>query len=145
MGDRILVPYDGSAPATAALRFALERFPDGDIVVLYVVEPFAEHTEAGVEGYRGEWRETARKHAQERFEDVAAVTEEFDATVETDWKYGRPGHVIVQYVEEEDVDQVVMGSHGRSGLDRLLLGSVAETTVRRSSVPVTIVRDGKSQ
>jgi len=141
MGDRILVPYDGSDPATAALRFALERFPDEDIVVLYVVEPFAAHTEAGVEGHHGEWRETAQEHAEERFEEVEDVLDETDVAVETDWDYGRPAHVILQYVESEDIDHVVMGSHGRTGIGRVFLGSVAETTVRRSPVPVTVVRD----
>ncbi len=141
MGARILVPYDGGDASTAALRFAFERFPDASVVVLYVVEPFAEHTEAGVEGYRSEWEETARKHASERFEEARAVADEFDTSIETEWRYGRPARAIVACVEEEDVDHVVMGSHGRGGIERLLLGSVAETTLRRSSVPVTVVRE----
>lgn len=141
MGEHILVPYDGSDAAKAALRFVLERFPDASVVVLHVVEPFAEHTEAGIGGHRGEWKETARKHARERFEEAEAVADEFDTSIETAWRYGRPAQTIVAYVEEEDVDHVVMGSHGRSGVERLLLGSVAETTLRRSSVPVTVVRE----
>ncbi|MFW6265865.1 MAG: universal stress protein, partial [Halanaeroarchaeum sp.] len=44
------------------------------------------------------------------------------------------------YVEETDVDHVVIGSHGRSGVGRILLGSVAERVVRRSPTPVTVVR-----
>ena len=47
---------------------------------------------------------------------------------------------IVEYVETHDVDHVVIGSHGRKGLSRVLLGSVAELVVRRSPVPVTVVR-----
>lgn len=61
--------------------------------------------------------------------DLTAVTE-----------FGRPARTIVEYVEDHDVDHVVVGSHGRSGLSRTLLGSVAERVVRRSSVPVTVVR-----
>jgi nucleotide-binding universal stress UspA family protein len=53
---------------------------------------------------------------------------------------GRPSRAIVEYAEEHDIDHIVMGSHGRSGVTRILLGSVAETVVRRSPVPVTIVR-----
>ena len=51
--------------------------------------------------------------------------------------------MIVRYVDDHDIDQVVMGSRGRDGLDRLLLGSNAETVVRRVSVPVTVVGDAE--
>ena len=44
------------------------------------------------------------------------------------------------YAEENDIDHIVVGSHGRGGVSRMLLGSVAETVARRSSVPVTIIR-----
>lgn len=53
---------------------------------------------------------------------------------------GPPDRVIVDYVDKHNIDQIVIGSHGRSGISRVLLGSVAEKVVRRSSVPVTIVR-----
>ncbi|MFP4187941.1 MAG: universal stress protein [Halobacteriales archaeon] len=53
---------------------------------------------------------------------------------------GDPAREIVAYAEENNVDRVVMGSHGRDGATRVLLGSVAETVVRRSPTPVTVVR-----
>ena len=53
---------------------------------------------------------------------------------------GRPSRMIVSYAEENDIDHIVIGSHGRTGASRILLGSVAESVTRRSSVPVTIVR-----
>jgi len=46
----------------------------------------------------------------------------------------------VEYAEESDVDHIVIGSHGRSGVSRILLGSVAESVVRRADMPVTVVR-----
>ncbi|ADD07547.1 UspA domain protein (plasmid) [Natrialba magadii ATCC 43099] len=141
MGARVLVPYDGSGPADASLRFAMETFPDASIEVLHVVEPFAEHTDAGVEDYRHRWLEKARGTANQMFEKAQAIAEEYDKTVETNWRYGRPGHGIVNHIDGGDFDHVVMGSHGRSGIERIMLGSVAETTLRRSSVPVTIVRE----
>ena len=52
---------------------------------------------------------------------------------------GKPTRVIVDYAEDEFIDHVVMGSHGRQGVSRLL-GSVAKTVVRRSPVPVTVTR-----
>ncbi|TYL36480.1 universal stress protein [Natronococcus pandeyae] len=139
MSDRILVPHDGSEQADAALRFALDTFPDASVVVLHVVEPFAEHTDAGVEN-GGRWRERAREFAESVFDDVRDLAAEYETTVDTEWRYGRPRHVIVRYATETDVDHVVMGSHGRDGIDRILLGSVAEIVVRRAPVPVTVVR-----
>jgi nucleotide-binding universal stress UspA family protein len=53
---------------------------------------------------------------------------------------GDPANEIVAYAEETDVDHIVVGSHGRSGLSRVLLGSTAEKVVRRSPVPVTVVK-----
>ena len=68
------------------------------------------------------------------------VTDAYDATFATEAVVGRPPRTIVDYAEQEDVDAVAVGSHGREGFSRILLDSVAETVVRRSSVPVTVVR-----
>jgi len=64
-----------------------------------------------------------------------------DADLETERTVGDPAREIVDYAEDHEIDQIVMGSHGRTGATRLLLGSVAELVVRRSPVPVTVVRD----
>ena len=140
MTDRVLVPYDGSDHADAALRFAFETHPDARIVVFHVVEPFAEHTDAGVENVH-RWEDRAREYAESAFERAEAVAEASARSIETEWRYGRPKRVIVDYVGDHDVDHVVMGSRGRDGIDRLLLGSIAETVVRRVPVPVTVVGD----
>jgi len=60
--------------------------------------------------------------------------------VETATEVGQPSRTIVAYAQEHDLDHVVIGSYGRKGLSRVLLGSVAELVVRRSPVPVTVVR-----
>lgn len=139
MATRILVPYDGSGPADAALRFAFETFPDASVEVLTVVEPFAEHTDAGSEHDRHHWREHATELAEEEFDEARTIAAEYDAPVDTDWRYGRPGHEIVDHVEDGEYDHVIMGCHGRSGIERIMLGSVAETTIRRVAIPVTVV------
>lgn len=54
---------------------------------------------------------------------------------------GNPAEELIRYAEEEKMDIVVMGTLGKTGLDRLLLGSVAENLVRHSKVPVMVVRD----
>ncbi|PSP63029.1 stress response protein [Halobacteriales archaeon QH_7_66_37] len=63
-----------------------------------------------------------------------------DVPVEVTRIEGSPAREIVSYAEDNDVDVIVMGTHGRSGVDRLLLGSVAERVVRSSSVPVLTIR-----
>jgi len=57
---------------------------------------------------------------------------------------GIPHETVLEYAVANDVDLVVMGTHCRTGLDRVLLGSVAERVVRRSPVPVLVVRAGGS-
>ncbi|WP_331234480.1 universal stress protein [Natronorarus salvus] len=53
---------------------------------------------------------------------------------------GQPSDVIVEYAEEEGIDHIVMGSHGRSGLSKIVVGSVAESVIRDSQASVTIAR-----
>jgi len=65
--------------------------------------------------------------------------------VETALVEGAPSHQIMEYAEESDCDLIVMGTHGRGGLDRLLLGSVAERVVRSATVPVLTVRVGEAE
>lgn len=137
---RILVPIDGSAQSNAALEYAVEEFAEDTLVLLSVIDPIEAgySATATVPGYSEEWYERAEADAERLFEDARDITGDRD--VETVSKVGRPSRVIVEYAEENDVDHIVMGSHGRSGVTRILLGSVAEAVVRRSPVPVTIVR-----
>lgn len=82
---------------------------------------------------RGEkFLERSRTRAEEA--DVLGTTV-LGTTVET----GPPARTIVRYVTENHIDHVVMGSHGRSGVVRVLIGSVAEFVTRQASVPVTTV------
>ena len=76
--------------------------------------------------------------------DAVDLAREYDGNVTTtkvvEWGPNRPADAILDYVEANDVDHVIMGSHGRSGISRILLGSVAEIVARRSPAPVTVVR-----
>jgi nucleotide-binding universal stress UspA family protein len=139
---RILVPIDGSPQGDSALEYALEEFEDAEIVVLNVIDPIeAGYTsQATVPGYSEEWFEQSKEAAEELFGEAQATADEYGTSLETATEVGRPSRTIVDFAEEEGADQIVMGSHGRSGVSRILLGSVAENVVRRSPMPVTIVR-----
>lgn len=136
----ILLPHDGSEPARHASEFAVERLDPDAITALYVFDP----SEAGYDApdpFGGD-RDFADLAAERADEVLPAVRDRAPDGVElrTAHEVGHPARTIVEYAESHEVDHVVVGSHGRDGISRLLLGSVAETVVRRSPVPVTVVR-----
>ncbi|MGM0604068.1 MAG: universal stress protein [Halobacteriota archaeon] len=142
MSRRILVPIDGSRQSKAAAEYATELYPDATIVLLSVVDqtetvlrPDANAASTATPAKSQQGR------AETLFEEVKGRIGP-DRTIETAVVSGRPTREIVAYAAEaaNDVDAIVMGSHGRDGAARLLLGSVAETVVRRSPVPVTVAR-----
>lgn len=143
MTETILVPVDGSDPADAALEFAVDRFPESEIQVLHVVNPLevAYSTEAEAIG-RNFWPEQFERSQAESGRILSAAEDlvgERSADVEFDSALGPPAETIVGTAEDRDVDQIIMGSHGRTGVTRVVMGSVAEKVLRRAPVPVTIV------
>lgn len=138
MAKRILVPTDGSPQSTDALEFAAEEWPDATLVLVNVIDPVEAGYSAGrVPSTGEEWYETAKERAEEYFE---SARERVDNEIEARTEVGRPASTLVAAAEEDDVDMVVIGSHGRKGISRILLGSVAEHVIRESPVPVTVVR-----
>jgi nucleotide-binding universal stress UspA family protein len=137
MTDRhILVPIDDSDHAWDALNHALAQYAGQQITVLHVIDPLAGDYELDEPDATPTKRsERVRDRATERVTEVDGSTD-FEFVVAE----GRPAHEILDYAEEADVDQIVIGNRGHSGLKKVLLGSVSETVVRRASVPVTIVR-----
>lgn len=142
MPKRILVPVDGSPQSHRALEYAVAEHPDASFIVLHVVNPsqMAYATDPSGMDYWEDWYESAQDRAAEILEEAEGVVEAAAASVASAIEVGSPARVIVDYAEEKDADLIVMGSHGRSGVSRILLGSVAETVVRRAPCPVTVVR-----
>ena len=140
MERRVLVPYDGSDPAKAALDYALEAFPDCNLVILHVVEPFPDHGKAA--GHPDRRSEQVFEESERLLDTAEERASEHGGEVEAELRYGRPVHAILRAIEEQGIEEVAIGSHGRDGAARLLLGSVAETVVRRAPVPVTVLPPG---
>jgi len=140
----VLVPVDGSPQSEDALEYALENFEDSDITALTAVDPIAAGYAAApgpdATGYPGEWTEQAEERADTILDEAAELAAEAGREVDTVRVTDRPARAIVDYADEHDVDHVVIGSHGRTGVTRVLLGSVAENVVRRAPCPVTVVR-----
>ncbi len=143
----VLVPYDGSPMAHRGFERALEDYPDGTIHLLYVLNFATASYGAPFEGeggpYFDNWESTRRDRAESWFVDAREHATEhanFDGHIETAIEIGSPSKTIVTYADRIDADTIVIGSHGRTGLSRVLLGSVAESVVRRAPCPVVIVR-----
>ena len=146
--NRILVPVDGDAPASHALDHALAIARDqGARLKLITV------LDKGVADYRGaevgwldreKWHEELRVHASATLEsagervraaaaDVPVETEVVDAPKGGVWKR------ILQAAEDWRADLLVVGTHGRHGVDRVLLGSVSGALVRQGHLPLLVV------
>jgi nucleotide-binding universal stress UspA family protein len=134
---------DGSPQAETALEHALTELESAAVTVLYVIDPvdagYGTPVESPQGGLSKAWYEQAEQRGEEVFEAAAAVAADHGVDVDTAIETGRPARTIVSHTEEGEFDHVVMGSHGRTGVSRVLLGSVAEQVVRRSTVPVTVV------
>ena len=143
MYNQILVPTDGSAGMARVIDHAsdLARAHGAELHFLYVVNTasFAslpmETSWESVTAMLEDEGESALRAAENR-----AVADDVVASITE----GPPSREIVDYAGENGCDLVVMGTHGRGGLNRLILGSVAERVVRSSEVPVLTVRVGES-
>jgi len=138
--ERLLVAFDGTPLAEKALEHALTTYPDAEITVLHVVD-YVEDS-YGAEELVGseELRERAHDRSADLLADAKGLATEHDREISTATRVGKPAGEIIDYAEEHDVGTIVIGSHGRSLVARVLLGSVAETVVRRSPTPVLVVR-----
>lgn len=140
MADHVLVPLDESEQSMGALRYALDEHPEARLTALTVIDPIDAAYTIDVLFQASEWYEDEREAAEARFEEARGLAEERGLDLETEVEVGRPSRAIVEWAEANDVDVIAIGSHGRSGVRRVLLGSVAEAVVRRSPVPVVVVR-----
>jgi len=139
--DNVLVAFDGSPLSERALTYAIENFPDASITAIYVINPIESivDVEAGGLPIAEDWYDDAQERATGIHATATELAADDGITLDTVTEVGRPARAILEYADEHGVDQIVMGSHGRSGIDRTLLGSVAETVTRRARIPVTIV------
>ena len=147
MYERILVPTDGSSVAENAVEHALdiaEQF-GADVHALYVIDTDSMSLSLGTEQVdriqQGKYREMdeVRERAERATGYVAERARERGLEAVEHVSAGRPHSLIADYTADNDIDLVVMGSHGRGGVKRMLLGSVAERTLRTTTVPVLVV------
>ncbi|PNW63869.1 UNVERIFIED_CONTAM: universal stress protein UspA [Euhalothece sp. KZN 001] len=135
----ILVPTDGSTASTTAVEHAIDLAShyDATLHVLYVVDVTGYSAlEVGADVVANALEE----EGEDAVGDVIGSAEAMEIDTESMIQHGTPHRAIIDYATAEAVDLVVMGTHGRTGVGRFLLGSVTERVVRTSPVPVLTVR-----
>ena len=148
MYKKILLPTDGSENAKRAAEqaFQIGSRSGADVLVLYVVE---------TPRFRGIRSVNKAELKKELEQDVQGVFDEYsnmlagimdngkcqkDVKLDLEFKEGSPADKILKTIDEENIDLVVMGTSGRHGVNRFLLGSVAENTMRSAACPVLVIR-----
>lgn len=134
----VLVPTDFSETSEAALRYgvALARAFNARLHLLHVPEHPGEAAEAE---YPIGLFETMQNAAHDRLGSLLTEADTRELRPERVMRLGKPSDEIVRYAQEHDINLIVMGTHGREGVARVLMGSVAETVVRRAWCPVLTV------
>jgi len=142
---RIIVPLDGSDFSFRAARYALNlaKLTGGEIICIHAVVdlPYIEYIGAGIVTVT-RYIDEAKKHSEEWFSQVRAMAAKEGIKVTSDTIFNLPSvaESIIGYAVEQKADLIVIATRGRSGLKRLVLGSVASGVVAHATCPVLVVR-----
>ncbi len=137
--EKILIATDGSEKNQPAVRKGLEiaRECGSTLYAIYVIDetPF---TSAQAEVSTADVYTRLKDEGERAIEQVKGIAD--GVKVETRILSGRPAHVITEFALKNKVDLIVVGSQGKSGLERLLLGSIAESIIRMADCMVLVVK-----
>ena len=147
MYKRALVPLDGSIVAEGIIPFVLEIAGplDMEVVLLRVLLPIPPSVIEGTRHMEVENVEKRRREAEQYLAPIAAELRAKGVRVTTMVRRGEPAEEILAGARAAGADLIAMTTHGRSGLGRLLFGSVAEAVLRRSDIPVFLMRQTETQ
>ena len=147
MYKRVTVPLDGSMVAEGIIPFMLEIAGplDMEIVLLRVLVPVPPTVIEGSRHIEVEDVERRRAEAEAYLAPIAAELRTKGVRVRTLVRRGEPASEIIAGAREAGSDLIAMTTHGRSGLGRLLFGSVAEAVLRHSDIPVFLMRQTEAQ
>ena len=151
---KIMIATDGSTCSEIATEKGIEfaRLSGGTVYAVYVVPSaslfsmnqgysYSMGMNPDFEPMYEAMHEAMNKQGQQAVDYVKSMGEMKKVNVESVLLDGNPSEELIRYAEEEKMDIVIMGTLGKTGLDRFLLGSVAGNLVRHSKVPVMVVRD----
>lgn len=138
MYDRILFPTDGSEGASAVFDHVLD-LAEAQEATLHILN-VADTTHDSVTRIGGEVIDVLEREGEQIVEETAERADGRQVSTVTDVLQGSVSETIMEYAQEYDVDLIVMPTQGRTGLERLLLGSTTERVVRQATVPVLTLR-----
>ncbi len=140
--NKVLIPTDFSDPSREAARVGVGLVAEGGTVILcHVVDdtPLT-YGYVGVTLSQPELQSRLAREAENELETFSVPETPSGVRVERRILHGNPFVSLVQFAREENVDLIVIGTHGRTGLRHILIGSVAEKVVRKAYCPVLVVR-----
>ncbi len=139
---RILVPVDFSDNSKKALRYAIPLAAQfkASIAVMYVVEPAVFPSDFGFgqmsfPDVEKEMYEKARQELKQLIEDLKSKV-----SLKAEVKAGIPFVEVTSYAAQENIDLIILATHGRTGVEHILFGSTAEKIIRKAPCPVLVVR-----
>ena len=141
---KVLVPIDFSDYSKSALKYAVNfaKSFNAEIILVYVVEPIIyppdfSMGQIAMPSINAEWDNRAKEELQK------LAKSEFTSAgnVKTVIKTGKPFVEIIETAKEENVDLIIIATHGHSGVEHILFGSTAEKVVRKAPCPVLTLRE----
>jgi universal stress protein A len=144
--SRVLFPTDFSNCNDEAFKYATTFAAESraKLFIVHVEEPNEFGMTMAEPGflYPSEWETENERAARDQ---LSKIVPNVDVKFEHRFLKGRPAAEILRFAKREHVDLIVMGSHGRTGLQRLLMGSIAEEVMRKASCPVLVVKQPASE
>jgi universal stress protein A len=146
--QRILVPIDFSEHSKNALKYAIpfaQQFK-ASIDVIYIVEPavYPADFSFGQIGFPN-MEDELRVRGSSELENLIRTEISGRVTSRKVVRTGKPFYEINQYASEENIDLIIIATHGHSGMEHILFGSTAEKVVRKAPCPVLVVRTGEHE
>lgn len=146
MYQRILVPVDGSATSGRALAEAIKfaQQHNARVEVAHVLEDIGYLDEENYLNYAG-LVDSLKRSGEKMLAEAQMKLKQAGVPVETkllEAKGERVAHVIIAEAKNAQADLIIVGTHGRSGFSRMLLGSVAEGVVRTADIPILLIHGG---
>ncbi len=139
---KVLVPIDFSDYSKSALKYAINfsKFFNAEIILIYVVEPVIypldfSMGQIAMPSFSTEWDERAKEELDK------LAKKEINSSVKTIIKTGKPFLEIIETAKEEDIDLIIIATHGHTGVEHIIFGSTAEKVVRKAPCPVLTLRE----
>ncbi len=143
--QKILCPVDFSAPSRNALRYANEfaKAMNAKITVMHVIQPQPIAADVNVPYVPLEIE--LEKNAKEDLARIVKEEVQEGVLVEQVMAFGLPSDCVIAQAQKENVDLIILGTHGRTGISRLLMGSTAENVIRHAARPVLVVKASEKE